>query len=168
MPPRSTVGPVIDTYFLLTPSGIKNIYTTNANVISLEISETDGVGKVNIGSKDQSAKLTAITIQGMSGAAAAWPADKDLITSNAYGIGKLIYGKNGVSLTTRKGFLFNNGGTIMYNAGLSISGLLANENSVVWGSPGKNPDPIGAPPPFGVSGGPGNVNVRIRFQLAPM
>jgi hypothetical protein len=66
-PVPSPVGAMVDTFCLMTPSGlITNFFTTNPLVYLKD----DSVGKVFISSKDSSVKITAITIQGMAGPSA--------------------------------------------------------------------------------------------------
>ena len=163
-PVPSTIGAMVDTFCLMTPSGlIKNLFTTNPLVYLKD----DSVGKVFIASKDRTVKITGITIQAMNVPSATWPADAVLIGATGYGEGKLMLSNGAAPMTTATGFTFNAGGTILSTSSMNISGLFGNATFSPWGAAGKNPDPIGAPAPIIMSPPPANVNMRIRFTLTP-
>ena len=162
-PVPSPIGATVDTFCLMMPSGlITNYFTTNPLVYLKD----DSVGKVYIASKDPSVKITAITIQAMNVPSASWPADAALITATGFGDGKLKLSNGEAPMTNPNGFTFEAGGTIVSKSSLNISGLFGNATFSPWGA-GKNPEPIGAPPPIIMTPPPPKVNIRIRFTLTP-
>ena len=162
-PVPSPVGAMVDTFCLMTPSGlITNFFTTNPLVYLKD----DSVGKVFISSKDSSVKITAITIQGMAGPSATWPADAALITAVGYGPGKLMLSNGAAPMTTPTEFTFDAGGTVVSKCSLNISGLFGTATFTPWGAV-RNPDPVGVPAPIIMTPAAGRVNMRIRFTLTP-